>query len=284
MANKLSVTYTNSKGDSIIFGSFAPFRLLDYTGFGSVENDITSEKVYGLDGEQEISSTLAVREIELTVLVQPHGFVEQRTLVRNLMRIMNPKLPGTLTYQVLDSQYVIDVKIVKGFDPSYTKGVIQFKALSPFWRDVSNLHQTISLGESSNMFKFPLQIIPDFVFAKVVAGNITTIENLGEAAIGFETSITCTGIVINPKLINVYTEEFFGFNAEFGIGDTIYINTNRGEKQALYNGDNAMKLRIAGSTFLQLDNEVTNYFILQAASGVENMRAEIKYEPLVNGV
>lgn len=52
----------------------------------------------------------------------------------------------------------------------------------------------------------------------------------------------------------------------------------------LINGENGFFKRKLGSTFMQISNLETNYFILQADSGIENMVATMKYYPLLTGV
>nr|DAT47488.1 MAG TPA: tail protein [Caudoviricetes sp.] len=284
MNKQVQVTYTNIKGESLILGKFPPFRLLNYSGFGALENDIKSEKMYAVDGERKISSSLEVRDIELEILLQAKDFEEERLLKKTLISTMNPKLTGTIEYKVLNEVYEVDVEIVKGFNPSYKKDTVQFKALDPFWKDTSTLENTVSLGQTINMFNFPFEIIPEFQFASIESGKVVEINNPGHAPVGFELLIECTGKVVNPSLLNIYTEKHFTFKHTFEFSDRIYINTKRGQKKVLVNDENGMSLRKLPATFLQLDNETTNYLILQAESGVENMKAEIKFYPVLVGV
>lgn len=284
MNTQVQITYTNIRGDSLILGKFPPFRLLNYSGFGSLENEIKSEKLHATDGERKMSSSLEVREIELEILLQGKNFEEERILRKTLMSTMNPKLTGTIEYKVLNETYEVDVEIVKGFDPAYKKSIVQFKALDPFWRDMSSLEHSVPLGRTLNLFSFPLEIIPDFEFASIESGNVVEVHNSGHAPVGFELFVECTGEVVNPSLLNIYTEQHFTFKHTFEIGDKIYINTKRGQKKVLVNDENGMSLRKLPATFLQLDNETTNYLILQADDGVENMTAEIRFYPVLTGV
>ena len=284
MNKDLKITYTNANGKSIILGAFAPFRLMNYSGFGLPENEITSEKVYGMDGELKIHSSLSYRDLQTDVLIQGKDFEEKQKYKRNLMAVLNPKLLGTLRIDILEKAYEIDVEIIKGFDPQYEKGAVQYRALDPFWRDISLLDYTVQLGEMTNLFEFPLNITDKFEFATITSGKEVEITNTGDVPIGLILNITCTAEVVNPKFLNLYTQEFFAFNHTFTAGDTIFVNTNHGKKQVLINGENGFFMRKLGSTFIQLDNLQTNYFILQADDGVENMLATMKYSPLLTGV
>lgn len=281
---KVKMTYTNINGNTIIMGPFAPFHLMDYSGFGLPENNISSEKVFGMDGEQKIHSSLSYRDLEIEVLVQGTSFEERESFKHDLMSAFNPKLSGTLKWEVLNTAYEIDVEVLKGFDPKYQKGTIQLRALDPYWRDVSNIDYTVQLGQTTNLFVWPLIITPEYEFATVDSGKEIEITNQGDVAIGMEINIKCVAEVVNPRFINLYSQEFFSFNHTFKAGDVIYINTNHGKKQVLVNGENGFSMRKLGSTFLQIDNQATNYFKLEADDGIENMIADMKYNPLLVGV
>lgn len=282
--SKVKLTYTNVNGKSIIMGPFAPFRLMDYSGFGLLENNITSEKIYGVDGEQKIHSSLSYRDLNLEVLVQGDSFEKKESFKHELMSVFNPKLSGMLKWESLNNAYEIDVEVLKGFDPKYQKGTLQLRALEPYWRDVTKLDYTVQLGQITNLFVWPLNITPSYEFAIVESGKEIEITNQGDVPIGMEINIKCVAQVVNPRFINLYSQEFFSFNHTFGAGDVIYINTNHGKKQVLVNGKNGFYLRKLGSTFLQIDNQATNYFKLEADSGIENMVADMKYCPLLSGV
>ncbi len=67
---------------------------------------------------------------------------------------------------------------------------------------------------------------------------------------------------------------------------SVEISKKQGEDrwgEAIY-GENGFFKRKLGSTFMQISNLETNYFILQADSGIENMVATMKYYPLLTGV
>lgn len=284
MEPKVKMTYTNINGKTVIVGPFPPFRLMDYSGFGSLDNNITSVKVYGLDGEQKIDSSISYRDMELDILLQGSDFEEKQEIKRELMAAFNPKLSGTLRVDFSDKAYEIDVEVLKGFDPQYQRGTVQFRALDPFWRDVSKLDYTVQLGQTENLFEFPWIITPSFEFATVEMGKDVEIINQGDVVIGMEINIQCTAEVVNPRLVNIYSQEYFAFNHTFKAGDVIYINTNRGKKEVLVNGANGFFMRKLGTTFLQLDNQEKNYFKLEADDGIENMIADMKYNPILTGV
>ncbi|MFC4652630.1 phage tail domain-containing protein [Lactococcus nasutitermitis] len=284
------ITYTNANGDMIIFSFSPPFVLLGKSGFAGISNDIVSEKIYGQAGELKNSSQLAVRELEIDAMIYGQTLQDENDYRRSLIKAINPLLTGTLRYELFGKTYAIDVEVVQGWESDYqqsshtAQGSVKFKALYPLWRDISEENYTVQLGQTNNQLTFPLMITDDFIFASVDVGKEVQITNGGDIPIGFELTIDCTAEVVNPKLLNIYTQEFFAFNHTFSGGDNIFINTNRGKKQVLVNGENGFFLRKLGSTFLQIDNLENNYFILQADKGVENMVASLKYHPQLVGV
>lgn len=284
------ITYTNENGGMVIMTKERPFFLLDKTGFGAVNNTINSEKMYSMDGEHENDDSLDSRTPTITLLVYGKNSKEDNKLQRTLLDVFNPKLKGTLTYESFGKTYEIDVRITKGWDSEFdekshtNQGTLTFFAANPLWRDVSSDSYAVQMGQTTNLFSFPLAITNDFKFATVDVGKEVAVTNPGHVAVGLELNITCTAEVVNPRLYNPYTEEYFAFNNKFKGGDTIYLNTNEGKKQVLINGENGFFKRKLGSTFMQISNLETNYFILQADSGIENMVANMKYYPLLTGV
>lgn len=287
---KEKITYLNSSGGMIIFERVPPYVLLEKTGFGGIANQITSEKLFDYDGEVEQNSSLETRSLGIKALVYGESRAEDVKLRRNLLSVFNPKLRGKLTYESYGKTYEIEVSITNGWEENYDErsgtyqGSVSFKALSPLWKDVSSDSYIVQLGQTVNLLTFPLKITDNFEFARTESGREVEVINPGHIPIGMEVDIECTAEVINPKIYNLYTEEYFAFNATFKGGDQIYLNTNKGEKQVLINGENGFFKRKLGSTFLQISHLETNYFVLQAERGVENMIATMKYHPLLTGV
>lgn len=284
------ITYVNEIGETVIFKSKKPYILLEKKGFGGSSNNITSQKVFNIDGEIEDDETLPPRPLSISAIISGKNSTEDNKLRRNLLKVFNPKLNGTIIYESFGKTYEIDVKITEGWEDELDsathlwKGTVSFLALYPLWRDTSSSSYTVQLGQTINEFSFPLGITDDFKFATVEAGKEVAVINPGHISVGMELNIECIAEVVNPRIYNPYTQEWFAFNWTFSGKDTIYLNTNENKKQVLINGENGFFKRKLGSKFLQISNLETNYFILEADKGVENMIAEMKYCPLLTGV
>lgn len=280
-------------GEQIIFGQQAPFFVTSKKGFGAVENQITTQKQYGLDGEFFVNQSLTTREIEIDGEIVTTDSEDLTELRIKLSSVLNPSLAGTLTYQADGRTFVIDVLVEeaptiddspKNLSQTFS---LKFKALDPYWADQSEQNRLIQLSSVVNAFKFPLQIINDFVFANIKVGDIQQIENKGDVIVGMKIELKVTGAVINPKILNVVTQEYFGFAGSYDNGTVFNIVTIRGKKEVTktLNGvtTNAMSERLPDSSFLQLDKG-NNFLTLQADNGVGNVIGSISFSPLVVGV
>src|SRR5699024_8603476 len=90
------VTYTNSRGDSIVFSSEPPFVLSKIEGLGDVDADVQTQKSPYQDGISYIDTILEPRFIEMEISVVGPNIEDKR---RHLARVMNPKLYGTFKYE-----------------------------------------------------------------------------------------------------------------------------------------------------------------------------------------
>lgn len=287
MSNIVKFTYRNAKGQRAILGNFPPYRILNYSGLGTPDNEISSDSMYGRDGQVKKGSRLDVRNIDLDILIESANFSQRRQRINALMQVMNPKLAGTLIYEVEDERYEIAVEVTKGFEPvkgTYNKGTVQLRALSPYIKDLSQLSYKVSLSQRINNHIFPLEITSSYEFSKLENNNVVKIENNGQAPVGFELRINFSAEASMVRLENVYTLEYFQANHNFKTGDTLYLNTKDGELEFLINGYNGMPERDLNSTFMQLNNDKDNYFKLSAKSGQNAMIATLSYEPVVLGV
>ena len=289
------LVYTNTNGESLVFSNAKPFILSTKDGFSSVENIITSQKNFGQDGETFVSHNLATRNISFggTIVAQ-----DKSTLLshrRSLVRVFNPKLAGTLCYENDNGSYEIDV--IPEFAPVIGENDLQgfrnmkpynvtLKALDPYWSDTSLTDGLTPLSTVEPMFSFPLNITTNYVFATAKSGEIIKVSNDGDIAVGGVFRLKLAVTVVNPRIYNIYTQEFFGFTGTYTSGTLLEISTVRGNKYVrkfTTVWENAMPERTVGSTFLQMDLG-DNYLQIQATSGVEGCLGELEFTPKIMGV
>lgn len=288
------ITYTNTEGEQIVMSAIPPYRLRSKTGFSSVENVIVSQSNYEQDGESFVSSSLDVRDIELEGKIIETDHASMLRLRGELVRIFNPKLSGTIVYENNIGTYQIDVlpELAPTFNESAKTGIgqpflINLKALDPYFTDKSEIDAEIPMARIEPLFSFPLNITNTFEFAQLIAGDVIEIQNNGHVSVGAVFTINVNGPLVNPRLYNVITQDYFALKGTFMTGTKLRISTVRGKKKVEQNdGDgwfNIMTKRKVESKFLQIDRGI-NYLQLQADSGVKFTTSYIKFEPKILGV
>ena len=290
------VIYTNSDGKEIKFSFGSPFNLQNKEGFDSAEIITNSQTNYGVDGEGFISSRLSVRNLSLSGYLIGDSKEDYLRLRKQMISTFNPRLAGKVTYANDIGQYQIDVipEFLPRFNEAELKGfgsgdsfTVVLKALDPYWTDKSEIDAEIPMAREENLFEFPLEITDDFEFSRLIAGDVIEIQNNGDVAVGAVFTINVNGILVNPRLYNVITQDYFALNGTFTTGTRLRISTLRGKKRVEQDdGDgwyNIMTKRKVESTFLQIDRGI-NYLQLQADEGVEFTTSYIRFEPKILGV
>lgn len=289
----MQIIYRNTEGGEVVFGQQPPFLITSLKGFGAVENEITTQKQYGLDGEFLVHQRATSRDLEIDGEIQTQNSADMLEKRIQLNGVLNPKLAGTLLYQKNGRTFEIDVLVLHApiLDEASSnlsqKFSLEFKAIDPYWMDKSEQDRLIHLSSVSPKFKFPLQIIKNFIFSGISAGDITEISNKGDVVVGMSIELKINGAVTNPKVLNVITQEYFGFSGTYQAGTVLNIVTTRGKKEVTKTiGDvitNAMSERMKDSSFLQLQKG-SNFFMVQADAGAENMVGSVSFSPLIVGV
>lgn len=292
------ITYTNTTGEQVVFSSKPPYMYTTKSGFETPENVVTKQQNYGMDGSSYLSSRIDYREITINGVIRANSKEKSAEFRMLLIKVLNPKLAGTLLYENELGTYQIDV--IPIFSPVINETTyvgnellsdmqVVFEALDPYWTDKSEIDAEIPMAREEALLEFPLEITNDFEFSRLVAGDVIEIENKGDVAVGAVFTINVNGILKNPRLYNVVSQEFFALNGTFTTGTKIRISTLRGKKRVEEDtGDgqgyrNIMTKRKVESTFLQIEQGI-NYLQLQADEGVEFTTSFIRFEPKILGV
>ena len=287
------IKYVNTEKTEVVLNNRPPFYITTLEGFDAVENIISSVANYGQDGETVTGQRYAVRDLTIEGTITADSDKELQQLKREITKAFVRDLAGTLYYSRHDKEYMIDVLIERApkfvdtetnFAENY---MIQLTAMNPYWMDTSFYDSLIPLSRVVNLFEFPLNITENFEFATISSGEIIEIENNGDIAVGAVFYMEFIGAVKNPRIYNVLTQEFFGFNGDFTPADKFELSTEQGNKYAkkISSGveTNAMPDRMTDSTFLMLKKGM-NYLQVQAESGVKMALVNVKFKPLVIGV
>ncbi len=290
----LKIKYKNNTDNEIVLQRDPPFILKTIEGVDALFNTITSISNYNQDGETKISDRYEPRDITVHGHLIADSAEDKARLRRELIQVFNRDFAGTLFYEIYDKSYSIDVEVVQA--PTFAEEEQQYKyipfqimlkALDPYFVDTSFFDSLIPLSETKNLFEFPLNITENFEFATINSGEIIEINNDGDTAVGAVFYMEFIGAVKNPRIYNVLTQEYFGFNGDFTPADKFELSTEQGNKYAkkINAGveTNAMPDRMTDSTFLMLKKGM-NYLQVQAESGVKMALVNVKFKPLVIGV
>ncbi|GIO57926.1 distal tail protein Dit [Paenibacillus cineris] len=258
------VTFVNTRGESVVFGSSGPYVLQKIDGTANVPADIKSTKSPYQDGSSFVDIQLSDRNISVECFINARSQQELYERRRELTRILNNKMgPGRLVYTNSSRSYVIDAIAEEGavFGERYVHAnlfTVNFIANDPYWRDEN---QTVKgLRYEAGGLTFPLRLPTQFAQSSY-RGNFV---NSGDVDTPVE--IWYQGPATNPVVQNETTGEYIKVNYELKETDTLIINTAFGNKRVeVLNSDgtrtNVFHWIDLGSTFFQLapGNNVLKY-------------------------
>lgn len=288
--------YTNTSGGSITFGVGSIYHVnvsKDVTGLSDLADTIYSTSSNGQDGDTVIGVRIEPRDIVIKGKIRDDTKANQLTYRRNAVKILNPKIAGTLTYQI--GTYVRRIGAIVDGAPKFThSGQLQefevnLKCLSPFWEEERDRKEDIAtwIGD----WEFPCEILRDdeqsMIFGHHEESVIVDVFNSGDITTGMRVVFRALGALSNPLLFNVNTREFLKVNIDLAAGDVLTIDTNYGRKTVtlVHNGvtTNVYRYIDVDSTFMQLDVG-DNLFRYDASSGFDNLECTIYFSQKYLGV
>lgn len=249
------VSFTNARGESVVFGNAGPYILTHIDGTGGVPADIKSTKSPYQDGSSFVDIQLSDRQISITGAIINGTREEMYARRRELVRVLNPKLgPGRLVYSNDARSYAITAISDESpiFNDRYANHQLfslSFVANDPYWRDEQ---QTVKgLRFEIGGLTFPLRTPTQFAFSAYRG----TFINGGDVETPVE--IRYKGPATNPIVESETNGEFIKVNYTLTENDTLIINTAFGNKRVEVLNDDGTRTNVfhwidLGSTFFQL--------------------------------
>lgn len=160
---------------------------------------------------------------------------------------------------------------------------LEFECYNPLFYKGS---KHVNLAAISGGFHFPLIIPPEkIMFGEIFSRQSINIENSGDADVGCIIRIKANGgVVKNPKIYNVNTNEFLEFDGvTLDNGDYITIKTDIGEENAIkHDISTATDISIIGnlkskSSFFQIKQGSNFYAYSVAEDYVNNIEVSIEF-------
>lgn len=262
----------NQYGEQMELTHNPAYSISSIDGLDPPDATINTTKNAGADGSEYNSSYANDRVITITLYIN----MPAETNRINLYRYFKSKFPTRLYYSngsrnVYIDGYVQSVQ-VNFFEKKQT-AQITINCPKPYFNTVSENVQEFSSIES--LFEFPFSIPESGIpFSTISSYTEKSIINYGDVETGVIISLKANGAVVNPKIYNVLTKEYFNLNISLQDGDEIIINTRRGEKSVSLTRagvtSGIVGLLQDGSTWFQL-SPGDNVFTIDADSMVENI-------------
>ncbi|MDR2513742.1 MAG: phage tail family protein [Christensenellaceae bacterium] len=297
MSGKIEkLTYVNERGESIVFSPASSFHVnfKDVSGLSDIRNAIYSINSMGQDGDTYLGNRIESRDIEIVGYFKERNKERAQAMRRRMNHILNPQYEATLIYEYDDYKRVIGCKVdnapVFKREPIFEQFTIQLLCLNPFWREEAETREDIATWTGG--FEFP---VPDGLEIPIEGWEIgfrepsliVNVYNDGDVVSGIRIDFRALGVVSNPSLLNVNTQQYIRLNLEMEAGDVLTVSTGYGEKAVTLNRNgvitDAFRYLDVDSSYLQL-SVGDNLFRYDADGNLENLEVSIYHNNLYLGV
>lgn len=287
----MSFVYRNKNNDEMILTE-SNIKILKIDGISSLNNEINTTIGVNQSGETYVSDRVDAREIDIKLLIRATEN-EYSAIKRKLMKLFNPALEGELILQSVngDKKIATRVKVSPNFKrTSYIRNKeveISLIALDPYWKDANETKTEIAVWKGN--LSFPLFIPHDtgIMMGYREPSLIVNTNNIGDIKTGMRIEFKALGTVVNPKLVNVETQDFIKINKTLEKDEVIEVTTDFSNKRVIFskNGitENAFNYWDLYSTFLQLEIG-DNLLRYDAEQGLDNLEVTIYHTSRYLGV
>lgn len=223
---------SNTNGDLLILtGQEAVYQIISITGLNPPAAQINTTTIVGLDGARFNSARLQTRNIVLTVKI--NGNVEENRL--NLYRYFRTKEWCTFYYttETLDVNIEGYVESVE-CDLFSNRETAQISILCPFpyFKSISEIVAESTSVYSAFVFPFSINEGEPVVISTTTEDDDGSIDihNSSESETGVILEIEFESGAGSIEVKNTTTGDGITLVYPFQAGDTVMINTNKGEK------------------------------------------------------
>lgn len=283
--------FTNSRGQSIKLKNSAPFLLQKFDP-DPPKSTIVTTKAPWQDGKTVQEHLLEERVLSIEIAILADSSQEMFSKRQQLNSVFNPKVGGTLFYSNGAGEYKIKCRVdsitPKDRHEPIQQFLIQLFCPEPYWKDIEEIKN--EMAQWVGDFMFPLEIPEEtgIEMGHRVSTLIANCFNSGDAECPIRVEFKALATVVNPSILNVYTQEFIKVKRTLTAGDKLVIDTSFGNKRVEMiktNGviQNVFNYITLDTTFLQLDVG-DNLLRYDAEEGIDNLEVGIYYTPKYVGV
>ena len=211
--------YTSERGHTVDFHPESGFNIYDSTGFTATPINIISSQAFDLVGTNADAHTVESKD----VVINGEIIGYTKMLRKQLLDAFTAGVKGTLSYN--DEWHltvypimtpIIDQQVYNG------KFQLMLRAPYPYW--VSAEDNFTAMSGLFARFKFPWNFANTHRFGERVRKGAVNVMNTGNVPSRFSIIFRAVFPVVNPKVINLETEEFIQINFSMQQGDTIIVN------------------------------------------------------------
>lgn len=288
MVERIILKKVKSSDELILDMMSTPEYILKSVDWGTIKSTHHTYKYVNQVGVTVSGTSLETRPISIEGWIVATNPTHMSVLKRKLNGFVNPQDAIDLLYNEYMIRFIPDETIRYSTDEEnndvFCKFIITGTCPDPLF---TNAHENISIfAATTPKFHFPLIISNNLEDKGIVFGNksnslIANIFNRGSVVSGMRIVFKAKGNVVNPKLINVNTQESFIINKTLIVDEQIEVNTNIGEKSvkgrignSAYN--NYYMYKEIDSTWLQLEVG-DNLFRYDADEGLEDLEIFVYY-------
>lgn len=260
-----------------------PEYILDSVEWGTIKGTHHSYRYVNQVGITISGTSLATRPIIITGWIVALNPKHMDILKDKLNSFVNPQDAIDLYYNEYMIRFIPDETIKYAIKESenndtFCKFIIEGTCPNPLF---TNANESVSVFATTvPRFHFPLIIsenLPEkgIIFGKRTDSLIVNAFNSGAVSSGMRIIFKANGTVVNPKLINVNTQEKFVLNKTLVAEEEVEVNTNIGEKNIKgkignTSYSNYYMYKDIDSSWLQLEVG-DNLFRYDADEGLENL-------------
>ena len=271
----------NIGGEQIIIARDSVYRLLagGITGIESADLETVMSEYAAMDGGYIDAVRVPPRHISVLFAVDERKQTEE--LRKKLIAFFSPRKQGTLIVERANRSRKIRFYLSE--QPEFIQDNIIDDRLhvrvnmicpDPYFEDVTPT--TVNFMKPLPLLTFPFNSLAG---VGITAGvleitDTTTLVNNGDMPVGIICDITANGgTVTNPKI--TMNGQYVRVIKALAIGDTIQIDTNKGQKNIYFNGESQF-IFDRKSIFFQLPVG-ENTIVISADAGIKDAKASFTY-------
>ena len=227
-----TVTLRNEAlGQNMVFSESNRDLILQEVDLGAIEAVINSQDIIGHDGTHITNVRFKPRTVTLVVWLVGKDDGVISGLRRKLNMFINPKQ----RLSIEQNGYIISGvplhtalygSSIEVLNEKMCKCLIEVLCDDPLFS--KSIPSVVGITSWDNKFIFPLAFdLPGdtLIFGLRAETKMMVVSNLGDVPVGAKFTFTATGIVDNPRITNIATQETIEINTTMEAGQQIIVDT-----------------------------------------------------------